>query len=543
MPSIEPLSILILVNALSLASIAEINLVADKSVNEPAVGVVPPITEPSTEPPEIAILLIVDVPLTIRLLTVVSPLTLSVPLNPAFTALRSADNVASPVIPSVPPTVAFEVIVAMEPVTVPLAVISVPEIVDVELIVPTPNVPPSVVLPATFKVPPKVVLPVIPAVPVVNNEPFILISPPDVTVVPDPEYPSPIVTSPDNVDIPVISNLPEDFNTALAPPPIVIILSVTSLNIDIFLLLVELIFPPRITLPESSVLPATSSVPPMFVFPDVSEIVKLSIDRPLLKLTKPDAVNVPPIVVLESICAVPCTDKLSVILVNPTISTVPPIFVSPDVSATEKLSIESPPDIVVKPVTPRVPPIVWLSVTLNESKSVAPATLRVPLITAFDTTDNPVPLALLNVKVSDISAVLFISTAPAKVEPLVTERVFKDANPTVPTVVNRPVDAVVEPIAVFSTVPPDIAIALIVDVPVTTILVNVEVPLTLNVPPIVAVSLRATLFAVTALLLTNELNVPAAAELAPITVPSIAPPPISTIGKVAVPTTFKLESA
>ena len=32
-PSIEPLSILILVNALSLASIAEINLVADKSVN------------------------------------------------------------------------------------------------------------------------------------------------------------------------------------------------------------------------------------------------------------------------------------------------------------------------------------------------------------------------------------------------------------------------------------------------------------------------------------------------------------------------------
>ena len=348
-------------------------MVADKSVNEPAAGVVAPITEPSTEPPEIDILLIVDVPLTIKLLTVVSPDTLSVPLKSALTPSKSAESVVFPVTPRVPPTVAAPVTAAVAPLIEPLAVILVPLIVEVDVIAPELNVPPNVVFPVT----------------------------------------------------------------------------------------------PR----------------------------------------------------------------------------VPPTVVSPDVSATEKLSIDNPPPRVTSPVTPRVPPTVELLVIAIESTSAAPATLNVPLISASETTDKPVPDALLNVSVSEISAVLLISTAPVNVAPPVTLRLLRVANPDVPTVVKRAVDAVLAPIVEFSIEPPDIAIALIVEVPVTFILVNVALPVTSNVPPTVALLVTAILSDVTALLLTTLVNTPVDGVLAPIGVASISPPPISTLGNVAVPETVNPELA
>ena len=134
---------------------------------------------------------------------------------------------------------------------------------------------------------------------------------------------------------------------------------------------------------------------------------------------------------------------------------VPPTDVLPDVSATEKLSIDNPPLRVTSPVTPRFPPTVALLITAISSKSDVPATLKLPLISASDTTDNPVPDDLLNVSVSEISVVLLISTAPVNVVPPVTLTLFEIANPEVPIVVKRPVDAVVTPIVEFSAEPPD----------------------------------------------------------------------------------------
>ena len=230
-------------------------------------------------------------------------------------------------------------------------------------------------------------------------------------------------------------------------------------------------------------------------------------------------------------------------VVFPATLRVPPTVVLPEVSATEKLSIDNPPLRVTSPVTPRVPPLLNYPVTAIESTSDAPATLNVPLISAFETTDKPVPDALLNVSVSEISVVLLISTAPVNVVPPVTLRLLRVANPDVPTVVKRPVDAVVAPIVEFSIEPPDIAIALMVDVPVTVMLVKVAFPVTPSVPPTVALLVTARLSDVTALLLTTLVNTPVDGVLAPIGVASISPPLISTFGNVATPVTFNPELA
>ena len=132
--------------------------VADKSVNVPAAGVVPPITEPSTEPPEMTIALMVEVPLTIRLFTVVSPETVSEPLKSALTPSKSAERQCF--------LLHQEFLLCssasystLAPLREPLAVVVVPFIVEVDVIAPELSVPPRVELPVTLRVPPTDVLP------------------------------------------------------------------------------------------------------------------------------------------------------------------------------------------------------------------------------------------------------------------------------------------------------------------------------------------------------------------------------------------------
>ena len=75
----------------------------------------------------------VEVPLTIRLFTVVSPETVSEPLKSALTPSKSAERVVFPVTPRVPPTVAAPVTAALAPLREPLAVI-VPFAIEVDVV-------------------------------------------------------------------------------------------------------------------------------------------------------------------------------------------------------------------------------------------------------------------------------------------------------------------------------------------------------------------------------------------------------------------------
>ena len=173
---------------------------------------------------------------------------------------------------------------------------------------------------------------------------------------------------------------------------------------------------------------------------------------------------------------------------------------------------------VVAPVTPNVPPTVELPEALKvvnapvdaEFAPIAVPSTAPPFISTVDNVD--VPVAVKSVVVIPPLAV----NAPVNVDAPVT--------PNVPATVVLPEEDSTVNLFVFTSKSPSIPVA-----PLTSKeLLNVVAPETPNVPP--TVELPDAL---------KVVNAPVEAEFAPIAVPSIAPPLISTVDNVDVPVAVK----
>ena len=213
-------------------------------------------------------------------------------------------------------------------------------------------------------------------------------------------------------------------------------------------------------------------------------------------------------------------DKLPAIVALPATSKVPPTEVLPEEDSTVNLFVftskspsipVAPPTAkellkVVAPVTPNVPPTVELPVALKvvnapleaEFAPIAVPSIAPPLISTVDNVD--VPVAVKSVVVVPPLAV----NAPVKVDVPVTPNVP-------PTVVELP------PVANWVT-PEESKVVTEVSPFTSKVLLKVEAPETPKFPPIV-------LFEDVSIVVKKPVD----EELAPITVPSMAPPFISTV--------------
>ena len=238
------------------------------------------------------------------------------------------------------------------------------------------------------------------------------------------------------LEVPVISRFPEMFVAPLnvvVPPtskePAIVVFPVLSATIN---LSVSKVKPPATDkAPDKAAEPATSSVPPtLTLFDKVAELVT---SRVLPIVTPPTTDNPVPPTLLNvnvsfiSTAAFTSTTPSKVVapdtfnalsnstssekLASPVTPKVPPIRVFPVLSATLNLSVS----IATPPFNDTAPVNTVAPVTFNEPPEIVPVVVNEPPTIASETTDKPVPLVLLNVNVSLISAVLCAVNASVNV--------------------------------------------------------------------------------------------------------------------------------
>ena len=257
-----------------------------------------------------------------------------------------------------------------------------------------------------------------------------------------------IVASPEIFVAPLNVVVPPTFNV-----PAITVLPVPSDTVN---LSVSLVNPPEIAnAPVTLAGPVTLSVPPTdTLFDNVAAFVTESVFPMATPPTTDNPVpptllnvNVSEISAVELISTappnvvVPVTSNVSAIATaleksaSPDTFNVPPITVLPVLSPTLNLS-ES---IVTPPFNDTAPVNTDAPFTFNEPNVAALVTDKLPPTAASDTTDKPVPLVLLNVNVSAISAVLFASKPPANV---VVPDIFTAPNVLAPVTPNVPATVV-----------------------------------------------------------------------------------------------------